>query len=216
MLKPMTRVKICGIRTLPDALAAIEAGADLLGFNFYPKSARFIQVQTCAGIAVALKQLHPAIQLTGVFVNAPLEAVQEIRQTCKLDLVQLHGDESQAFCTAVGNGAFKAFRGVPDGELDSYARKQAPAFLLDAHVTGFFGGTGVPADWQAAASLAQLYPLLLAGGLNPENVAEAIQLVRPWGVDVASGVEIRPGDKDSGRMKAFVAAVRSVQVKVEP
>jgi phosphoribosylanthranilate isomerase len=211
----MTKVKICGIKSLPDALAAIDAGADLLGFNFYPKSVRFVEMQTCARITSVLKKAYPGIQLVGVFVNLTVHEIKFIMNVCSLDLAQLHGDESPEFCAALGDQAYKAFRGVPGGELGGYARGAPPAFLLDGKLGGSYGGTGMPADWSAAAWLAKRYRLLLAGGLNPENVVEAVQQVRPWGVDVASGLEARPGEKDAGRMKAFVEAVRSVQVKAE-
>jgi phosphoribosylanthranilate isomerase len=207
----MTHIKICGIKTLPDALSAIEAGADYLGFNFYPESQRFIQAQDCAEITVILKKESPPIQLVGVFVNSAAEEIKTIMKLCSLDLAQLHGDESPKFRSAIGDAAFKAFRGVPDGEAGAYARGVAPAFLVDAAVKGAYGGTGATADWSAAAGLAKRYPLLLAGGLTPENVAEAIRQVHPWGVDVASGVESSPGRKDAGRMKVFVEAVLGVR-----
>lgn len=203
----MTKIKICGIKTLPDALAAIEAGADFLGFNFYSQSARFIETDICAEITSVLKQEHPEIQLVGVFVNSPLEAIKQILETCSLDLAQLHGDETPEILNALYGKAFKAFRGVPQ-QVNGFAREQAPALLVDAAVKGSYGGTGVKADWFAAAELAKRYPMLLAGGLTPENVAEAVRQVRPWGVDVASGVEASPGVKDAGKIKAFVHAVK--------
>jgi len=203
----MTKIKICGIKTLPDALAAIEAGADFLGFNFYSQSARFIETDICAEITSVLKQEHPEIQLVGVFVNSPVETIKQILETCSLDLAQLHGDETPEILNALYGKAFKAFRGVPQ-QVNGFAREQAPALLVDAAVKGSYGGTGVKADWFAAAELAKRYPMLLAGGLTPENVAEAVRQVRPWGVDVASGVEASPGVKDAGKIKAFVHAVK--------
>lgn len=229
----MTKIKICGIKTLPDALAAVEAGADYLGFNFYPKSIRFIEVQECAKITAVLKKEHPHVGLVGIFVNAPIAEIKDILQTCSLDFAQLHGDESPEILAQLAPHAFKAFRGVP-AKVEAYARNEAPACLIDAAVKGAYGGTGVTADWSAAAELAKRYPLLLAGGLNPDNVASAVRQVRPWGVDVASGVEVplqsrgiappqsggkvppqlggeaSPGSKDAGKIKAFVQAVRSV------
>jgi phosphoribosylanthranilate isomerase len=212
----MTKIKICGIKTLPDALAAIEAGANYLGFNFYPKSVRFIEKETCTQITSVLKREHLHIKLVGVFVNSPVDEVLNILETCSLDLAQLHGDETPEMLKQLASRAFKAFRGVPE-KVEAYARDEAPALLVDAAVKGAYGGTGVTADWSAAAELAKRYPLLLAGGLTPDNVAEAVRQVRPWGVDVASGVEVPPqsggkagpGAKDAGRMKAFVQAVRS-------
>jgi len=204
----MTKIKICGLKTLSDALAAVKAGADYLGFNFYPKSVRFISVEACGEITSVLKREHPDIRLTGVFVNSPADEIKTILETCSLDLAQLHGDEPAELLNALDGKAFKAFRGVPKN-LDRFAREYAPALLVDSSVKGAYGGTGKAADWSAAAELAQRYPLFLAGGLTPENVADAVRQVRPWGVDVASGVETSPGVKDAGRMKAFAQAVHA-------
>ena len=203
----MTIIKICGIRTLPDALAAIEAGADYLGFNFYPKSVRFIEKSACAEITSVLKREHPQVKLVGVFVNSSVEEIKDILQTCRLDLAQLHGDETPEIFAQLTPHAFRAFRGIPESNV-GYERSGEPAMLIDAAVKGVYGGSGVTADWTAATELAKQYPLLLAGGLTPENVAEAVRRVRPWGVDVASGVESAPGRKDPVKMKAFVQAVK--------
>ena len=195
-----------------DALAAIDAGADYLGFNFYPKSVRFVEKQTCADITSVLKKEHPHIRLVGVFVNSSVEDVKDILDTCSLDLAQLHGDETSEMLNQLNGKAFKAFRGVADVETDKrMIADSAPAFLIDASVKGVYGGSGVTADWNGAAELAKKYPLLLAGGLTPENVAEAIGRVKPWGVDVASGVESAPGEKDADLMVKFVKAVRASQ-----
>lgn len=207
----MTIVKICGIKTLTEALAAVEAGADYLGFNFFPKSVRFIEFHNFAAIASAMKKEKPSVKLVGVFVNSSAADIGSLLKTGALDLVQLHGDESPVFCAAFGDKVFKAYRGVPMTGAKSYIRKEAPALLLDANVTGAYGGMGLTADWLAAAGLAKHYPILLAGGLNPENVTEAVKQVNPWGVDVASGVESSPGRKDIGKMRAFVQAVRSIR-----
>ncbi len=209
----MVKIKICGIRTLEAALAAVRAGADMLGFNFYPKSPRFIDAETCASICSALKQETPSVQLVGVFVNARLDAIDRALQICSLDLVQLSGDEPPELVAALAGKAFKAFHGLPGLDAAAYARNGAPAFLVDAAVAGAYGGTGAVADWEAAAKLARDYPLLLAGGLSPENVSQAVERVKPWGVDVASGVEARPGVKDAGRIMAFVQAARSVELE---
>jgi phosphoribosylanthranilate isomerase len=211
----MTKVKICGIKSLRDALAAAEAGADLLGFNFYLESPRFIDARTCEEISAVLKEKFPSIQLVGVFVNSSREAIETTMAACSLDLAQLHGDETPEFCAALGNRAFKAFRGIPDGRLETYARSVPPAFLVDGVAAGLYGGTGNTADWSAAAKLGRNYPFLLSGGLKPENVAEAVRQVKPWGVDVASGVESRPGEKDPDRIRAFLDAVRSAQIEME-
>ncbi len=206
----MTKIKICGIKTLNDALAAIDAGADYLGFNFYPKSPRFIEKQVCAEITSVLKKEYPQIKLVGVFVNLSVEEVKDILEFCSLDLAQLHGDETVEMLNALDGKAFKAFRGIPE-KVDGFTRTTAPAFLVDAAVKGLYGGSGVTADWHSAAELAKKYPLLLAGGLTPENVAEAVGRVKPWGVDVASGVESEPGKKDPVKMIEFVKAVRDAE-----
>lgn len=206
----MTIIKICGIKTLRDALAAIEAGADYLGFNFYPKSVRFIQKSACAEITSVLKREHLHIKLVGVFVNSSVEEIKDILQTCHLDLAQLHGDETPETFAQLAPHAFRAFRGIPESNA-GYERNEAPFMLIDAAVKGVYGGSGVTADWTAAAKLAQQYPLLLAGGLTPENLADAVRQVQPWGVDVASGVESAPGEKDAGKMKAFVRAVLDIR-----
>jgi len=203
----MTKIKICGIKTLNDALDAIEAGTDYLGFNFYPKSIRFIEKDDCADITSILKKEHPHIKLVGVFVNSSAEDVKNILGICSLDLAQLHGDETPEMFSALDAKAFKAFRGNPEN-IDGFEREDAPALLVDASVKGVYGGSGVTADWLGAAELAKKYPLLLAGGLTPENVAEAVRQVKPWGVDVASGVESAPGEKDVAKMKEFVQAIR--------
>ena len=203
----MTKIKICGIKTVNDALAAMDAGADLLGFNFYPKSPRYIDVGTCRDIMSVMRR-YGQITYVGVFVNASAEQIRATMDTCGLNLAQLHGDETSEMVQSLYGKAFKAFRGVPPS-INGFAREDAPALLVDASVKGAFGGTGVTADWKGAAELAKQYPVLLAGGLTSENVAEAVRRVKPWGVDVASGVESVPGLKDTVKMKAFIRAVRS-------
>jgi phosphoribosylanthranilate isomerase len=203
----MTKIKICGIKTVKDALAAMEAGADLIGFNFYPKSPRCIDVGICRDIMSVMRK-HGHVTYVGVFVNASVEEIYATIETCGLSLAQLHGDETPEMLRALNGKAFKAFRGMPS-DITGYERNDAPALLVDAAVKGVYGGTGVTADWSAAADLAKKYPLLLAGGLTPENVADAVWQVKPWGVDVASGVESEPGKKDASKIKAFVQAVRN-------
>ncbi|MBL8063999.1 MAG: phosphoribosylanthranilate isomerase [Anaerolineales bacterium] len=203
----MTIVKICGIKTLKDALAAIAAGADYLGFNFYPKSVRFIEKSACAEITSVLKREHPQIKLVGVFVNSSVEEAKDILATCSLNLAQLHGDETPEIFAQLAPYAFRAFRGIPESNA-GYERNEVPVMLIDAAVKGVYGGSGVTADWTAAAELAKKYPFLLAGGLTPDNVADAVRQVQPWGVDVASGVESAPGEKDAEKMSAFVKAVK--------
>lgn len=201
----MTKIKICGIKTVRDALAAMDAGADMLGFNFYPKSPRYIDAGKCRDIMSVMRK-YAHITYVGVFVNASVAEVRATMDTCALTLAQLHGDETPEMLNSLYGKAFKAFRGIPES-LNGFVREDAPALLVDASVKGAYGGTGSRADWSAAAELSRHYPILLAGGLTPENVAEAVRRVKPWGVDVASGVESSPGVKDSSKMKAFVRAI---------
>jgi phosphoribosylanthranilate isomerase len=190
----------------------MDAGADMLGFNFYPKSPRCIDVGICRDIMSVMRK-YGQITYVGVFVNASAAEIRSTMDTCGFSLAQLHGDETSDVLHSLNGRAFKAFRGIPQN-VNGFARDDAPALLVDASVKGAYGGTGVTADWQSAAELARRYPILLAGGLTPENVAEAVQQVSPWGVDVASGVESTPGVKDANKMKAFVKAVRSVTIPV--
>ena len=206
----MIHIKICGIKTVNDALAAMDAGADLLGFNFYPKSPRYIDVGTCRDIMSVMRK-YGHITYVGLFVNASVAEVRATVETCGLSLAQLHGDETSEMLDALDGKAFKAFRGVPQN-INGFARSDAPALLVDAEVKGAYGGTGVTADWNKVAELAKQYSLLLAGGLTPENVGDAVRQVNPWGVDVASGVEASAGQKDPSKMRAFVHAVRSATI----
>jgi len=214
----MTRVKICGITRLEDALAAVEAGAELLGFNFYPPSPRSILPEKCAQISAVLAERSHQVTLVGVFVNFSAQRVNAILDECGLHLAQLHGDEPPEMLASFGGRAFKALRGVPASPetARSYAacrQNLAPALLVDALTAGLYGGSGVTADWPAAAQLSAQYPLLLAGGLTPQNVGEAVRQVRPWGVDTASGVESAPGIKEAAKIQAFIQAVRQNEVE---
>jgi len=203
----MTKIKICGIKTINDAISVMDAGADLVGFNFYPKSPRYVTVGMCRNIMSVVRQNGRA-KSVGVFVNASIGEILATMETLGLNLAQLHGDETVEMLNQLDGKGFKAFRGIP-ADVNGFARSEAPAFLVDASVKGVYGGSGVTADWDGAAELAKKHPLLLAGGLTPENVAEAVRRVKPWGVDVASGVESAPGEKDARKMKVFVRAVRS-------
>jgi phosphoribosylanthranilate isomerase len=205
----MTKIKICGIKTINDALAAMDAGADLIGFNFYPKSPRYVEVGMCRNIMSVVRQDGRA-KSVGVFVNAFVGEILATMETLGLNLAQLHGDETVEMLNQLDGKGFKAFRGIPES-VDGFIRSESPAFLVDASVKVLYGGSGVTADWEGAAELAKKYPLLLAGGLTPENVAEAVSRVKPWGVDVASGVESAPGEKDASKMKAFVQAVKRLE-----
>ena len=212
----MTRmnIKICGITTLDDALAAVEAGADMLGFNFYPPSPRCNDPTACAAMIAALRARGALTTMVGVFVNMPPDRVAAIMDECDLDLAQLSGDEPPSDLVMLGERAFKGIR--PKDAADAMVltaryvvRAAPPSLLVDASAgAGQFGGTGKVGDWAAAAAVAAAHPILLAGGLRPENVAAAIAAVQPWGVDVASGVESSPGRKDAAKMRAFVRAAR--------
>ena len=216
------RVKICGLTNLEDAQVAMEAGADLLGFIFYEKSPRYVDPRTVASIVSALKPAPrsplPARRsplFVGVFVNPSLEQVTRMLTYCDLDLAQLHGEEDPQLLALLAKRAFKALRprSVVEAEADAsrYARfgpGGGPDLLVDAYHPDSRGGTGQAGDWNLAAGLARQYRLLLAGGLTPGNVAHAVRQVRPWGVDVASGVEAAPGRKDHTQVRTFIAAAK--------
>jgi phosphoribosylanthranilate isomerase len=204
-------IKICGLTNLDDALAAVDAGADYLGFNFWPKSPRYLTPEACVQIQAGLRRRGAAVTTVGVFVNTPAAEVAAVMQACGLDLAQLHGDERPEHLTPLWGKAFKVVRNpaaVTGAELEALTvfSPSQPAFLVDAPAPNLYGGSGQLADWQAAAALAARYPIFLAGGLNPANVAAAVEQVKPWGVDVASGVESAPGQKDHAKIRAFVAA----------
>jgi phosphoribosylanthranilate isomerase len=203
-----TRVKICGITNLADGQAAVEAGADALGFNFCEKSPRFVPLKTAAEIS---KHLPPFVLRVGVFVNAPEDFVLRAIGECGLTMLQFHGDEPPEFCTQFGLMNMKAFRIRDVESLKKIPEYQTDAYLLDAFSSTTPGGTGEKFNWDLAVE-AQKFgkPIFLAGGLTPENVAGAVRKVQLFGVDVSSGVEISPGKKDQAKMKAFIQAVRNV------
>jgi phosphoribosylanthranilate isomerase len=215
------RVKICGLTNLEDAQVAAQAGADLLGFIFYEKSPRYVDARTVAQIVGAVRNAPrsplPAPPLcVGVFVNPSLEQVVRTLDYCGLDLAQLHGEEAPDMLAALPGRAFKALRprsaAEAAGEAERFARfgpRNGPDLLVDAYHPTLHGGAGQTGDWQLAAGLASQHRLLLAGGLTPDNVAQAIAQVHPWGVDVASGVETAPGRKNHERVQAFVTAARA-------
>lgn len=194
----MTWIKICGITNAADARLAVDEGADALGFIFYPRSKRYIAPLRAAEITARLPR-H--VMRVGVFVDAPLTFVQRVSGLAALDLAQVHGNEAPGYVTALGNG-MKAFRaGVSADRIDCYAG----LILLD----GPSGGSGQSADLPLAAHLARHRPVVLAGGLTPDNVAARIRAVRPFGVDVASGTEASPGRKDAAKLRAFIRAARA-------
>jgi phosphoribosylanthranilate isomerase len=199
-------VKICGITNLEDALVAVEAGADALGFIFYEKSPRYVTPDIAGAI---IRQLPPHITRVGVFVNAPADRVWDTANRCGLSLLQFHGDEPPEFCLQFALMSMKAFRVRDESVFDDLRRYPTDAWLLDAYSPAGLGGTGETFNWDLAVRANQLgRPIFLAGGLTPENVAEAVARVRPFGVDVSSGVEAAPGRKDHAKVRAFIQAAK--------
>ena len=201
------KVKICGITNLPDGMAAAEAGADVLGFVFYERSPRHVAIETAARI---IREVPPFVLKAGVFANAPEDLVFRAMSECGLNLLQFHGDESPAYCVQFGLMSMKAFRVKDAASLEHLTEYKTDAWLLDAHAPDQLGGTGESFNWDLALE-AQKWgrPIFLAGGLTPENVAEAVRRVRPYAVDVSSGVEAAPGRKDHAKVKAFIQAARA-------
>lgn len=199
------KVKICGVRTLEEATAALDCGADALGFNFWPRSPRYVEPRAAGEI---IRNVSPLAAMIGVFVNEEAARIEDIFSGAGLNAVQLHGDETPEFCERLSSiRVIKAFRVGEDFDLQMIRRYQLSMALLDAGVKGSFGGTGKRFDWRVAVEAKQIAPVILAGGLSVENVAEAIRFVMPHAVDVCSGVEAEPGRKDLNRMRKFMAAV---------
>ena len=209
-----TWVKICGITNLEDAQVAIEARADVLGFVFYKTSPRHVTIGAAAAIS---KQLPGFVMRVGVFVNALKAEVLRAIGECGLNLLQFHGDEPPDYCLQFGLMSMKAFRMRDAGTLKELKPYQTNAWLLDAYSPEAVGGTGEKFNWDLAVE-AQKFgkPIFLAGGLTPENVAEAVRKVRPFGVDVSSGVEISPGKKDPAKVRAFINAAKAATSKLKP
>jgi len=201
----MVKVKICGITNLEDGLAAADFDADMIGFNFYSKSPRYLSPDEAANIATLVP---PAVLKVGVFVNAAIDEISDIANAVGLEIIQLHGDEDNNFIRLVGHitekPVIKAFRIDPKVTIDSVLHSDADAVLLDTITVGEFGGTGRTFDWNVVGTDLKNRQVFLAGGLTPENVTEAISIVRPYAVDVASGVETSPGKKDHRKVKAFI------------
>jgi phosphoribosylanthranilate isomerase len=193
-------VKICGIKRVEDALAAARLGADWIGFNFWPRSRRYIAPRAAAEIVAALP---PAVVPAGVFVDPTAGELAEAVRASGVRVVQLHGDEPPELCAAAPVPVVKGIRVRDSHSLAQLATYEVEGFLLDSATPGY-GGSGTPFDWALAAEAAASVPIWLAGGLTPENVGEAVQRVRPRGVDVASGVESAPGVKDLAKMEAFI------------
>jgi phosphoribosylanthranilate isomerase len=201
------KIKICGITNAGDALAAVEAGADALGFVFYEASPRYLQWPAAANI---IRQLPPFVAKVGVFVNAMESFIKQTIEECRLDTLQFHGEEPPEFCHKFSVPVIKAFRVQNAESLRSLPRYDLAAWLLDSYQPAQAGGTGARFDWPLAVEASKLgRPIILAGGLTPENVAEAVRQVRPFAVDVSSGVEAAPGKKDPAKLRAFTRAARS-------
>jgi phosphoribosylanthranilate isomerase len=204
---PGTRVKICGITRLEDALAAVAAGADALGFVFYPESPRAVAIEQAAEI---ICQLPPFVSSVGLFVNAERAVIEATVADCGLDLIQLHGDEAPAECLFPGRRVIKALRIRDAASLARAEDYKVCGLLLDAWSDQVYGGSGETFDWRLLKDFAARQPVILAGGLTPENVAAAVAAVRPYAVDVSSGVECAPGSKDHVKMAEFIRQVRSL------
>ncbi|MBF0284766.1 MAG: phosphoribosylanthranilate isomerase [Magnetococcales bacterium] len=201
----LPKIKICGITRVEDGLAAAHAGADALGLVFHPPSPRHVTPQQAATIARAMP---PFVVLVGLFVDPTAESVRQTLEQCPLDRIQLHGDESPEFCAAMPRPVIKAIRVGGPEDLQNLDRFPVAALLLDAKSPGKVGGTGQRFDWNLLAEWSPPRPLILAGGLSPDNVAEAVARVRPYAVDVSSGVESAPGLKDPERIARFIRQTR--------
>ena len=206
-------VKICGITNQIDALQAIDSGADALGFVFYKKSPRHVSPKVVKSIVA---NLPPFVLPIGVFVNEEAQVVRDIMDACGLALAQIHGDETADYCESLGRPVIRGIRLRNRNTFMAMAeykgRARVRGFVLDAYSETAYGGTGTIANWSLAKEAAQSFSFLLAGGLTPDNVQEAIQKVQPYGVDVSSGVEARPGKKDPAKIQAFIQAAKLVSI----
>jgi phosphoribosylanthranilate isomerase len=197
------KVKICGVRTLEEAQAAVDAGADALGFNFWPPSARYIEPHAAREVITGIT---PTVCTVGVFVNEEANRIVDIASELGLSAVQLHGDESPEFCEGLASiKTIKAIRVGRDFDLSVIENYRVNMVLLDPSIEGSYGGTGQRFDWRIAIEAKRLAPIILAGGLTAENVWDAITQVRPAAIDVCSGVEAEPGRKDLDKLRAFMA-----------
>ena len=200
------KIKICGITNLDDALAAVDAGAHALGFMFYEPSPRQVSLAAAAKI---IEQLPPFVARVGVFVDASAEFVRQAVAECALDTLQFHGQETPEFCAGHALRTIKAFRIQDADSLNPLSLFKTSAWLLDSFVPGKLGGTGAKFNWDLAVAAKKLgQPIILAGGLTPENIEQAVKHVRPYAVDVSSGVELKPGKKDAQKLRIFIAAAQ--------
>jgi phosphoribosylanthranilate isomerase len=200
------KVKICGMTNLKDVKVAVDGGVDAVGFIFYKKSPRSVTMQVVREIVL---ELPPFVDSVGVFVNETAEQINKIADHCKLDRVQLHGDESPAFCKKIRRRVIKVIRVKDIQSLKKLSDYPVSSFLLDTFSEDQYGGTGKVFDWNLAYSAKKYGPIILAGGLTPINVRQGIQRIQPYGVDVCSGVESQPGIKDHKKMQAFLKNVKA-------
>jgi len=202
----MTQVKICGITQHDDAQVAVEAGADMLGFIFYPPSPRYIDPEH---VREMVDRLPPNVKTVGVFVNESAESITRIVQTSGVQVVQLHGDERPELCQMLSWPVVKAFRFTGQVRPELMANYDVDAFLVEGFHDSLYGGAGAQADWPQVATLHSYGRIILAGGLTPENVQEAVRVVQPYAVDVGSGVEAEPGKKDWQKVRTFVQQAKT-------
>lgn len=203
----MTLVKICGVTSVDDAGVAVDAGADLIGLIFYPPSPRYVTPEQAGAIVATLPADLPAV---GVFVNESFATVTQIARQSGVSRVQLHGNESPELCRRLPWPCIKTFRFTEQVQPEMMSDYPVDAFLIEGFHGELYGGGGVKADWHRVASLHGYGRIILAGGLTPDNVREAIDVVRPYAVDVCSGVEATPGTKDAAKVRAFVKRAKSM------
>ncbi|MEK6223337.1 MAG: phosphoribosylanthranilate isomerase [Thermodesulfobacteriales bacterium] len=201
-----TKIKICGITNMEDAQAAADFGADALGFIFYKQSKRYIDPEVAKRIISALP---PFLTTVGVFVNQDLDEISEIKEMTGIQVAQLHGDETPEFASLLPLEVIKAIRVKDKSDLDRVAQYSGQAILFDTYSDIEYGGTGESFDWGILKTKPISGDIILSGGLNPDNVLEAIKIVKPYAVDVSSGVEIAPGKKDHKKIKKFIEAIKN-------
>ncbi|GMR05150.1 MAG: phosphoribosylanthranilate isomerase [Thermodesulfobacteriota bacterium] len=203
----MVRIKVCGITNFGDAVFAADSGADALGFIFWEKSPRYIEPQKAAEIIAGLP---PFLTCVGVFVDEDAEKVNAVIRVAALDAVQLHGNEPPGYCRQMSVRVIKALRIRDIKDIEQMAGYEVSAFLLDAYKKGLPGGTGETFDWDTAVAAKEFGRIILSGGLTPDNVGDAVARVRPYGVDVSSGIEESPGKKDHAKVSAFIKEARGL------
>ena len=203
----MVKVKICGITNVDDALDAVEFGADALGFNFWPDSPRYIQPAEAGKI---LEEIPPSVWRVGVFVNEAYERVRDTVVDLQLDYLQFHGDETPYYCEQFATPYWKSFGLKDERGLELMKKYRCEYYLIDTYIDKGYGGSGMTGNWQLAHQAKKVGKIFLAGGLNPQNVQMAIQVVQPDGVDVASGVEDEPGRKNRFKLEEFIIKAKGV------